>query len=59
MDEYLRTTYEPDADFVDGIIQERNLGEIEHSTCQLAIGSWFWFRRTEWNIHPVTERECA
>ncbi len=56
LDEYLHTNYKPDADFVDGVIQERNLGEIEHSTFQIAIGSWFWSRRTEWGIHPVTKQ---
>ncbi len=56
MEEYLRTAYRPDADFVDGEIVERNLGEFEHATLQIAIGSCFWARRKEWNIHPVTEQ---
>ncbi len=54
LDEYLHTNYKPDVDFIDGLIQDRNLGEIEHSTFQIAIGSWFWSRHTEWGIHPVT-----
>lgn len=45
LSDYLHTNYEPDNDFVDGFIEERNLGEIEHSTFQIAIGSWFWVRR--------------
>lgn len=56
INDYLHTSYKPDADFVNGAIQERHLGEIEHSTFQIAIGSWFWFRRTDWGIHPVTEQ---
>jgi Uma2 family endonuclease len=32
--EYLSTTYRPDCDYVDGEIQERNLGETEHSDLQ-------------------------
>lgn len=27
IEEYLRSSYHPDADFVDGEIEERNLGE--------------------------------
>jgi Uma2 family endonuclease len=56
MEEYLRTRYKPDADYVDGEIVERNLGEFEHSTIQAAMASFFWVRRQEWNVHPVTEQ---
>jgi Uma2 family endonuclease len=32
--EYLRTSYSPDCDYVDGEVQERNLGEQDHSDLQ-------------------------
>jgi len=35
--EYLRTMYHPDCDYVDGEIQERNLGEQDHSDLQTRI----------------------
>lgn len=56
IEEYLRTSYKPDVDFVDGVIQERHLGEFEHATFQAAIASWFWVHRAVWAIHPVTEQ---
>lgn len=28
--EYLASSYRPDCDYVDGVIEERNLGEKEH-----------------------------
>ncbi|MDQ1470879.1 MAG: hypothetical protein QOJ99_2359 [Bryobacterales bacterium] len=34
VEEYLRTSYRPDCDYVDGEVLERNLGEIEHSGTQ-------------------------
>ena len=34
---YLRTSYEPDADYVDGSIEERPMGENDHSAWQDAI----------------------
>jgi Uma2 family endonuclease len=37
VEEYLSTVYNPDVDFVDGHIEERNLGEKEHSTVQLRL----------------------
>jgi Uma2 family endonuclease len=33
--EYLRTSYSPDCDYVDGEVQERNLGEQDHSDLQM------------------------
>ena len=40
VEEYLRTTYRPDCDYVDGEVRERNLGEFDHSSTQIEIGIW-------------------
>ena len=37
VNEYLGTSYRPDCDYVDGEVQERNLGEQEHSDLQLQL----------------------
>jgi Uma2 family endonuclease len=37
VDEYLHTTYRPDCDYVDGEVQERNLGEKDHGRMQREI----------------------
>ena len=37
LEEYLETSYRPDADYVDGFVEERNLGDRDHSDLQ----SWF------------------
>ncbi len=34
VEEYLRTVYRPDCDYVDGFIEERNLGELSHGWVQ-------------------------
>ncbi len=34
--EYLHTSYQPDCDYVDGVVEERNLGELDHAEVQLA-----------------------
>ena len=41
LEEYLATEYEPDCDFVDGYLEERNFGEWDHSRLQLKIGAYF------------------
>ena len=38
VEEYLRTTYRPDCDYVDGEVRERNLGAFDHSSTQLEQG---------------------
>ncbi len=54
--EYLATSYRPDCDFVDGELQERNWGELEHALLQTAIAAWFWNRQKEWNVLPIVEQ---
>ena len=48
VEEYLSTSYRPDRDYVDGEIEERNLGEKEHSILQLALAVLFRMHRDDW-----------
>ncbi len=41
IEQYLRTSYRPDVDYVDGVIEQRNLGQNDHSAWQGAICAWF------------------
>ena len=52
---YLKTSYHPDRDYVDGEIEERNSGEFDHASIQMALLAWFYARRSEWNIHVLPE----
>ena len=46
---YLKSSeYEPDAEYVDGEIEEHPMGEYDHSSWQQAILRWFWLREIEW-----------
>lgn len=54
--EYLTTVYRPDREYIDGVIEERNLGEYDHANLQTAIAAWFTVRRHEWNIRVVVEQ---
>ncbi len=53
--EYLRSDFEPDADYVDGLIEERPMGEYSHSTWQEALLAWFRLHAREWNIRARPE----
>jgi Uma2 family endonuclease len=52
---YLRSSYEPDAEYVDGQIEERPMGEFDHASWQQAILTWFWQHREEWGIRALPE----
>lgn len=52
---YLRTPYEPGADYVDGEIEERPMGQDDHSAWQQAITVWFHRHREEWRIRVRPE----
>ena len=52
---YLRSSFEPDAEYVDGVIQERAVGELDHAAWQKAIQQWFWRREEEWEIRVFAE----
>ena len=52
---YLRSSYEPDAEYVDGEIEERPVGENDHSAWQNAIGLWFNLHAQEWRIRVRPE----
>ena len=55
VEEYLNTSFSPDKEYRDGALVERNVGDKAHALLQLALGSYFFRRRRQWNIHVYTE----
>ena len=53
--EYLRTSWSPDREFVDGRIEERHLGEKEHSILQRFLTVLFAIHRAEWGVEVFPE----
>ena len=53
--EYLHTSYHPDCDYVDGVIEERNLGELDHAELQSALLLYLSNHKREWGIRAVPE----
>lgn len=54
--EYLSTSYDPDCDYVDGEVLERNLGERDHSKIQRNLILYFGTRRKQWHVHVFPEQ---
>jgi Uma2 family endonuclease len=55
VEDYLKTVHEPDCELVNGYLQERNLGEYEHSEVQGFLVQFFRNHAGEWNIRAVPE----
>lgn len=53
--EYLSTAYRPDCDYVDGEVQERNLGERDHADLQTRIASLLCLPENEIYVTARTE----
>ena len=56
VEEYLRTSYRPDCDFVDGEVLERNVGETDHSWLQTMVSAYLVARRAQWGITVLVEQ---
>jgi Uma2 family endonuclease len=56
VEEYLRTVYEPDADYCDGEVIARNVGEHPHAWLQGLLCAYLLRRRKKWGITPVPEQ---
>jgi Uma2 family endonuclease len=55
VEEYLATVYRPDCDYVDGVVEERNLGELDHGWLQMRLAAYFYVRREQWGISVIPE----
>jgi Uma2 family endonuclease len=62
VEEYLRTTSDPDCEYVAGMVEERTVGELDHASWQKALVRWFSDHEHEWGIRVYPElrvQTCA
>ena len=55
LEEYLSTNYDPDCDWIDGELVERNMGEFDHSSLQMTIAALLHSQRRAAGIHVFPE----
>jgi len=55
VEEYLHTMYDPDCDYVDGVVVERNVGEKSHAKLQKRILLYLEARCKVWGIFVIQE----
>ena len=56
VEEYLSTGYEPDCEYEDGVVVERNLGEFEHSFLQAILVTLFTNNMETWEVFGLPEQ---
>ena len=56
LQDYLTTTYRPDCDYVDGVLEDRNVGQKDHSKLQGEVFAWFRSRRKELRLSAFVEQ---
>jgi Uma2 family endonuclease len=56
LEEYLRTSYRPDGDWIDGETKERNRGEQSHARIQAYFAYLFRLNVTQWGVRVLTEQ---
>src|SRR4051794_27097611 len=55
VEEYVSKTYDPDCEYVDGTLLERNMGESDHAGIQGLLVAWLLTRRKQFGIHVFPE----
>jgi hypothetical protein len=56
VEEYRAMVFEHDCEYVDGVIEERHLGEFEHDFVQGILIGLFLSNRKEWGVYPLPEQ---
>ena len=55
VEEYLRTMFHPDREYVDGVAEERLVGEWDHGRLQFGLAAVLMSKASEWKIIAVGE----
>jgi Uma2 family endonuclease len=55
LEEYLHTEYEPDCDYVDGVLEDRNVGKRSHGKTQAKVAGLFLSLERRPGIQVITE----
>jgi Uma2 family endonuclease len=55
VEQYLRTITDPDCEFVDGEVEERNVGEYDHATWQAILTEFFNAHKADWGVKARPE----
>jgi Uma2 family endonuclease len=52
--EYMKTSYQPDREYVDGELVERSVGKWEHARLQALLPAWLGSQEKAWSVKVAT-----
>jgi hypothetical protein len=55
VEEYLHASYDPDCDYVDGTVEERNVGELDHGDFQGELVYWIKSNLRQFGFNAIPE----
>ncbi len=55
VEEYLRTSYHPDCEYIDGELKEKPMPGDLHGMVQIMIGAWFKDHMRQWRVGAQSE----
>jgi Uma2 family endonuclease len=55
IDEYLHSDPQPDVDYLDGVLEQRLMGEIDHADVQGTLYAFLHAHRNHWSIRSFVE----
>lgn len=55
MEEYLRTSFSPDSEYIDGYLKEKPVVMSVHGTLESLLSFWFYQHEEEWQIRVGVE----
>src|SRR6266508_4446376 len=55
VEEYMKTSYHPDREYRDGVVLERNMGDLSHADLQTMLAEYFGRHRKKWNVKAYVE----
>ncbi len=55
IEQYLRTSYTPDCEYLDGELREKSGRDFPHGNMQAILGAWFQNHAREWRIRVAVE----
>lgn len=56
LEEYMTRAYEPDVDYDDGVLIERNVGKRKHSLMQAEFAGYLYVHKKRWGIRVYVEQ---
>jgi len=56
VEEYLRTSYDPDCEYVDGEVLDRNVGELDHAWMQRTVLAYIMAREKQSGVTIIQEQ---